>query len=108
MNTYTPTDLIAGEFPRAMKAGTVASAATTFDSGTVMGEITASGKLAPYDAGASDGTEEPIGILMEDVDATAGDVTSGIYETGEFREGALTGLDAAGKKKLRDRGIFVR
>lgn len=41
--------------------------------GTVVGRITASGKIAVYDNAASDGTQTAVGVLYAAVDASAGD-----------------------------------
>jgi hypothetical protein len=41
--------------------------------GTVLGRITASGKLTQHAAGAADGSQNAMGILFEDTDATAED-----------------------------------
>lgn len=42
--------------------------------GTVMGRLTSGGKLIPCVAGATDGSQTPVGIVFNGVDATAGDV----------------------------------
>lgn len=42
--------------------------------GTVLGRITASGKYAAHDPGATDGTETAVAVLWGKVDATSGDV----------------------------------
>jgi hypothetical protein len=39
--------------------------------GTVLGRVTASGKLLPYDSGAADGSQVPMAVLQYDVTATA-------------------------------------
>lgn len=44
------------------------------DHGTVVGKITASGKVVQLDPAASDGSEDAYGILYGKVDATGGDV----------------------------------
>ena len=45
--------------------------------GTVVGRVTASGKIAVYDNAAGNGTETAIGVLIADVDASAAD-TAGV------------------------------
>lgn len=40
---------------------------TTLRGGMVLGQITASKKLAQYNAGATDGSQNPVGILLDDV-----------------------------------------
>jgi hypothetical protein len=46
--------------------------------GTVMGQITASGKWVPCVESASDGAQTPAGIAIYDTDATNGDVQGSI------------------------------
>lgn len=41
---------------------------TTLRKGLAMGRITSTGKLTPYSASATDGSEIPVGFLMADVD----------------------------------------
>ena len=42
--------------------------------GTVVGIITASGKIKAYDNDASDGTQTAVGVLVAGVDATSADI----------------------------------
>lgn len=58
--------------------------------GTVMGKVTASGKLAIWDTGAQDGRETIYGILGEEVDATSADVDAYVFVDGEFLKDKLT------------------
>lgn len=46
----------------------------------VVGKITASGKIAKYDNGASDGTEVAFGMLLAAVDATSADAPGVVIE----------------------------
>ena len=43
--------------------------------GTVVGRVTASGKIAAYTPGASDGTQNAMGVLVTGVNASAADAT---------------------------------
>lgn len=52
---------------------TVAKHSLTYTSGTVLAEVSISGKYARYDNGASDGTQTAKAVLWDDVDATAND-----------------------------------
>jgi hypothetical protein len=52
---------------------TVVSGSGIVESGTVMGRVTATGKIKPHTAGASDGSQTPVGLLVDRVDATAAD-----------------------------------
>jgi hypothetical protein len=56
---------------------------------TVLGKITATGKLIALTPGASDGSQIAYGILTQAVDATAADVRAGVYVGGFFNDAAL-------------------
>lgn len=43
----------------------------TFAAGTLLGRVTASGKLVPLASGSTDGSETPVGILAQDVTLAA-------------------------------------
>jgi hypothetical protein len=49
-----------------------------------------SGKYIPSVTTAVDGSENPVCILADKCDPSAGDVTAGVYRTGEFNSTALT------------------
>lgn len=80
--------------------------------GSLVGRITASGKLTLSLAAAGDGSQVPMGVLVDDYDATGGDVNCGIYIKGEFDQLALTygtGHTAASVKNgLRALGIYIK
>lgn len=78
---------------------TLDAACTNMRSGTVLGRVAATGKFKPYNALASDGTQYPVGLLMQDnIDPAAGGVdvfgTVSMYLTGWFKKSLLVGLDA--------------
>lgn len=52
-------------------------AEASFAPGTVVGRVASSGKIVPFDSTATDGSQIPIGVLKNSVDALAddGDVT---------------------------------
>ena len=52
---------------------TITIAAGTFEPGTVLGRITASGKYAAHDPAAVDGTETAVAVLWGKADASGGD-----------------------------------
>lgn len=56
---------------------------------TVLGKITATGKLVALTPGAVDGSQVAYGILTQAVDATAADVRAGVYVAGCFNDAAL-------------------
>lgn len=78
-------------------------------SGTVLGKITASGKYAPYNNAASDGSEVAAGILYSRLPAKTGSTLAvGFVRDCEVNRFALIGLDAAGAADLALRGVLVR
>lgn len=48
----------------------------SLSAGTVMGRVSATGVLAPLNAGASDGTQFPVGILAQDLEIDSGETVS--------------------------------
>lgn len=101
-------NLLAGSHPTIQIDVTIASGEGELDAGTVLGIVTASGEYAAYDDDASDGTQTAVAILAIDVDATSAAVVASAYVHGEFNEDALTGIDAAGKADLQQRGVYVK
>lgn len=104
--TLTPKNIIGGDELPLQKQVTIAAGAALVK-GTVLGIVTLSGKYAPYVAGHSDGTEVARAILLEDAAAASADVLAQAGFVGKYVEAQLTGLDAAGKLLLQDRGIVI-
>jgi len=73
-------------------------------SGTVLGKITATGLLGPYDGAATDGRETAVGHLLNDVVVAAGERHHvAAVHAGTVKESLLptgSGLDAAAKADL--------
>ena len=66
------------------------AATVTYPEGTVLGRITASGKLTKYTTAASDGSEVPVAVLTYDVDLVAAtDKPARALISGRVREGDL-------------------
>jgi hypothetical protein len=111
-DTYTPDNLIAGDFPLRSETRTFA-AGQTIVRGTVLGLTSAEyGEWKTAASGSSDGSETPAGIAVHDIDTTDGAKEGGVYISGEFNERAVTlgagiTLEAA-KIALRDRSIFLK
>jgi hypothetical protein len=107
LGTFDYDKLFAGD-AEVVREKAVAGAAMV--RGTVVGKITASGKVIAADSAAVDGSKEPYGILADDV-AADGDPAV-LYMTGEFNEDALTfgGADTADTHRLalRKIGIFLK
>ena len=73
----------------------VISGAGVVQSGTVLGKITASGKYKPVTVGASDGSQNAAGILLNRVDATSADVPAVIIARDAIvvHQGLIYGAD---------------
>lgn len=90
-----------------------AGAAETWPAGTLLGRITASGKLTRYDSGAADGSEVPVAVLpAEQVFTAAGDAPCRVIIGGQLRRGDLTefgvgAITVAQADALRDYGIVA-
>lgn len=84
--------------------------------GSVLGRETATGTLKALDPAATDGTEVPAGVLIEDVDATAADTESVIIARHAivarhalvWPAGITAAQQSAAIAALETRGILVR
>lgn len=109
--TYIPDQLIAGNFKLVTGSVTVLSG-QVLQRGAVLGQVTASGKYVLALSAAVDGSQNPVAIAADYIDASAGDVVGGIYLSGEFSGGALTlgtGITlAAATAALRPLAMYVK
>ena len=84
----------------------------TLKKGSILGAVSASGKLKLSTAAAGDGSEVPVAILGEDLDTTSGDKLFAVYVEGTFNEQALVygaGHDANSVRlNLRKVGIYLQ
>lgn len=98
---------------RSRETGTLISG-QNLQAGTVLGQITASSKLTQYNKDAANGSQAVFGVLFDNVDASAGDVTGVVYiaRDAEVKKGALqwinAGNETAGTPGLKSLGIIVR
>lgn len=100
--SYTPTHLITGDQDLVTIPVTVAPG-QNLAAYTVVGKISASGKIAVCNLGASDGSQTPFGILVHAIDASSADKAGVVYIGGCFNPDALTwhsGFDTALKKAV--------
>jgi NDP-sugar pyrophosphorylase family protein len=75
--------------------------------GTVLGEVSATGKYGPYDNAAGDGRETAVGFLVEDVNLKDGvDVVTSILLHGSVIEARTSGVDANAKTDFAGAIIF--
>ena len=81
-------------------------------SGTVMGKITATGKLIKYVDGAADGSQTAVGVLWNPLPGVNGDTRVTVFVRdceviGSMLNGGA-GLDANGIADLKALGVIVR
>lgn len=112
VEVYAPDNLIAG-LTQIVTENMVLAQGQTLQRGTLVGRITASGKATIATAAASDGSQNPYGILLDDYDASAADLGGcGVMVKGEFNDHALilgTGLTVLSvHDALRSNGIFLK
>lgn len=89
VSSSTPDNLFAGTYPVVEEGGTLLTG-SVYPRGAVLGKVTASGKYIVCDTAAVDGSEAPVAILLDEVDATAADKLGPLALSGEFQEDALT------------------
>lgn len=87
-HTYRPEHLITGTSPIVSEPETYAAGAAV-PALTVVGRVTATGKLKKAVKTANDGSQKPVGIAVADVDAAAADAVGPTYKAGTFDPGSL-------------------
>lgn len=107
---FIPDQLVAGTLQ--IVTDTVTITGGSYKRGTVLGAITASGKYTLCVKTAADGSQNPVAILIDDVDASTSDQLGGVYLMGEFNTNYLT-IDKSWamadlKTALRPLCIFLR
>lgn len=108
VNTQTSKALVAESGYGPVRLKETITGAASLVAGTVLGRVTASGKLAAYADANVDGTETAIAVLLEDADATAADVNAVVGFAGVYVEANVIGLDAAAKADLEARAIYFK
>ncbi|MDX1816110.1 MAG: head decoration protein [Marinobacter sp.] len=86
--TYQPAPFIVGGLV-AFDAGTLASG-QNLTKGTVIGRIAATSKLVVSVQTASDGSQNPVGVLNHDCDASAGDANCVFVKGGDLDVSQVT------------------
>lgn len=110
-DAFIPDQLIGGDAKIVTKSVTLLTG-TAYKRGHVLGKITASGKYTVALSASADGSQTPVAICVDDVDATAGDALGGIYQMGEFNGNAVilgTGITlAAATAALEAQNIYLK
>ena len=81
---FVPDQLVAGTLQLVTDTGIITGGA--FKRGTVLGLVAASGKYTQCVKTAEDGSQLPVAILVDDVDASSFDQNGGLYLMGEFNQ----------------------
>lgn len=107
---FVPDQLIAG--PLQLITDTVTITGGSYKRGTVLGIVTSSGSYTLCVKTATDGSQNPVAILVDDVDASTTDQSGGVYLMGEFNQNYIT-IDtswtmAGIKASLRPLAIFLK
>ena len=90
VDSYTPDALVAGNPDLLLNAPAIISSGQSLKRGALLGQITTSGKYLLSVAAATDGSQTPVGILVDDTDASTADKASIIYTRGDFLADCLT------------------
>lgn len=83
-DTFIPDQLVSG--PLQLVTDTVSLSAGVLLRGTVLGQITATKAYIKSVKAATDGSQVPCAILVDNADATTGAVQVGVYLMGEFNQ----------------------
>ena len=101
---FLPDQLVISSRLLVTDSGTVTGG--KYKRGTVLGMVTATKKLTACVKTASDGSETPYAILVDDVDSSShGEQTGGLYLAGEFNKHLVT-IDASWT--LADMAVALR
>ncbi|HHG2633404.1 TPA: head decoration protein [Citrobacter freundii] len=107
---FVPDQLVAGTLQLVTDTGIITGGA--FKRGTVLGLVAASGKYTQCVKTAEDGSQLPVAILVDDVDASSSDQNVGLYLMGEFNQHRIifdnSWTTADLKKALRPLAIFLK
>lgn len=110
-SVFNPDQLISGPLQVVTDTGIIAKAGI-LKRGTILGMVTASGEYVISKKDATDGSEKPGAILVDDVDTTEGSVAGGLYLMGEFNQNRIiydaTWTAAELKSAMRQFSIFLR
>ncbi|WP_395391481.1 head decoration protein [Novosphingobium sp. BL-8A] len=111
-DVFVPDQLIAGDLKIVTKTVTIAAGAGALKRGTVLGKNSTDGTYKTALSASADGTQTPVAILADDVDASGAAVLAGIYQMGEFNGNAVilgTGITlAAATSALEAQNIYLK
>lgn len=110
-SSYTPDALVAGDQIGLTHRSVTLVSGQNLLRGALLGKITSGGKYTLSLSASSDGSQTPDVILAEDCDASGGDKTALVYETGVFNTNAMnigaSHTAASVREGLRAKGIHL-
>ncbi len=109
IGSYSPLPLFAGDAKVITEEEVVASGQDLAKL-TVVGKLTANGKLVAFDPAATDGSEKAFGILTQAADGTLADVEVAAYTAGFFNHAALVwpaAIDTLAERKAAFAGTQI-
>lgn len=111
--TYNPDNLLAGDYPAVTDVRTIKSGSTLIRGAVLAKDSNDGDKLVLVDsASGTTSVQNPVCILLEDADASGGDVQAHVYLSGAFNQHELTfgGTDTADTHRdaLRDLNIYLK
>lgn len=108
---FVPDQLVSGPLQLVTDSVTI-GVSGALKRGTVLGIITSTGAYIPSKKDATDGSEKPSAILVDNVDTTTTAQIGGVYLMGEFNQHRLifdaTWTIAELKAQFRPLAIFLR
>ena len=108
---FVPDQLVSGPLQLVTDSVTI-GVSGALKRGTVLGMVTATGAYIPSKKDATDGSEKPSALLVDNVDTTTTAQTGGVYLMGEFNQHRLifdaTWTIAELKAQFRPLAIFLR
>jgi head decoration protein D len=96
LGTVSVDNLLASQEHIRIVSGITISSGQNLERGCCLGKKTVGGEYYAYNSGATDGTEDLVGILELDTDATSADAGATMYTSGKFNLSDLTYSGASG------------
>lgn len=110
---YTPGDLVIATHDLYTDPSAVIVSGATLVRGDLVGIITSGGKYKKSLTASSDGSEVPVGVMLADIDAAAGDVSApgvvalaGAFDTAKINFGASHTVSSV-YRALAARGVYL-
>jgi hypothetical protein len=107
LETQSIQELLAGDELTPVSIPAVLTTGTTYKRGEVLALNSSTNKYVKFDADGTNDTDKIAGILIEDVDASSGDVKSTIYIVGVFDKAALVTAESFDAGVHNSNGLLI-